>query len=216
MPPQTSETIPGLLIRNLPRDLVMGIEDALGVGAQRAHAAARGMDEGHLPHVVGQLRHFHMNETFHRALEANGASPSPIRGGGVVTGRAGIFRIARLNVSERAWNNARRSFTRRQMSIANLSLEPLVQPMLFGAHAPPSDGVVFFVSCFPRTIGAGSESPSSLQIAVPYSDMGGWMFRETLGVFLSRYERVVAQADLAVPKLKAGLRRLQGNGEDLG
>ena len=28
------------------------------VGVQRAHAASKGMDEGHLPHVVSQLRHF--------------------------------------------------------------------------------------------------------------------------------------------------------------
>src|SRR3546814_16483819 len=62
------ETIHDLLVRNIPRELVMGLEEAKLVGAQRAYAAARGMDDGHLPSVVGQLRHFHMNESFHRAL----------------------------------------------------------------------------------------------------------------------------------------------------
>jgi hypothetical protein len=50
------DSIPELLLRNIPRGLVMGIDEALGAGAQRAYAASKGMDEGHLPHVVGQLR----------------------------------------------------------------------------------------------------------------------------------------------------------------
>jgi hypothetical protein len=70
LPPKDS--IPDLLQRSLPRALVMAVEEALGVGAQRAHAASKGMHEGHLPHVVGQLRHFHMNEAFHRALAMGG------------------------------------------------------------------------------------------------------------------------------------------------
>ena len=63
------ETIYDLLVRNIPRELVMALEEAKLVGAQRAYVAARGMDDGHLPSVVGQLRHFHMNELFHRALQ---------------------------------------------------------------------------------------------------------------------------------------------------
>ncbi len=47
------ETIHDLLVRNIPRELVMGLEEAKLVGAQRAYAAARGMDDGHLPSVVG-------------------------------------------------------------------------------------------------------------------------------------------------------------------
>lgn len=83
------ETIHDLLVRNIPRELVMGLEEAKLVGAQRAYAAARGMDDGHLPSVVGQLRHFHMNESFHRALAVADASPSPLRGNQIVTGRSG-------------------------------------------------------------------------------------------------------------------------------
>ena len=39
------ETIHDLLVRNIPRELVMGLEEAKLVGAQRAYAAARGMDD---------------------------------------------------------------------------------------------------------------------------------------------------------------------------
>ena len=38
------EAIHDLLVRNIPRELVMGLEEAKLVGAQRAYAAARGMD----------------------------------------------------------------------------------------------------------------------------------------------------------------------------
>ena len=43
------ETIYDLLVRNIPRELVMGLEEAKLVGAQRAYAAARGMDDGTCP-----------------------------------------------------------------------------------------------------------------------------------------------------------------------
>lgn len=134
MPQPTQETIHDLLVRNVPREVVMGAEDALAVGAQRAYLAARGMDEGHLPHVVGQLRHFHMNEAFQRALAANGAEPSPIRGNGIVTGRTGAFTLARFNIPEGFWINGRRS--QRQMSLANMAIKPLVQPELFSGYQP--------------------------------------------------------------------------------
>lgn len=52
----SKDSIPDLLLRNIPRGLVMGIEEALAAGAQRAYAAAKGMDDGHLPHIVGQMR----------------------------------------------------------------------------------------------------------------------------------------------------------------
>lgn len=117
----------------------MGIEEALVVGAQRAYVAARGMDDGHLPSVVGQLRHFHMNESFQRALAVNDASPSPIRGNAIVTGRTGVFTLARFNIKEGLWVNGRRSQTRRQMSVANMAIEPLVQPELFADYVSFSE-----------------------------------------------------------------------------
>lgn len=197
------ESVSDLLLRDLPRGLVMAIEEALGAGARRAHAAAIGMDEGHLPHVVGQLRHFHMNESFHRALEVGQASPTAIRGNGIISGRSGIFSLARFNIPWGFWVNGRRSHTRRQMSIANKSLEPLVQSELFEPYTPPSDATAFFVACFSRSADTISESPVSIQIAVPDRNMKDWLFREPVDVFLQRYEhKPVAQEDLVKPRLK--------------
>lgn len=169
------DSIPDLLLRNVPRALVMAIEEALGVGAQRAHAASKGMDEGHLPHVVGQLRHFQMNEAFHRALAMGEASPTAIRGNGIVSGRSGVFTLARFNIPDGFWINGRRSHTRRQMSFANKAIEPLVQPELFDQYSTPSDAVAFFVACFSGSLHIQPESPLSVQIAVPDRHMRGWL-----------------------------------------
>lgn len=197
------ESIPDLLLRNVPRELVMAVEDALFAGAQRAFAAARGIADGHLPHAVGQLRHFHMNESFHRALDVGGASPTPIRGNGVVSGRSGVFSLARFNIPEGFWINGRRSHTRRQMSAANRAIEPLVQPELFDEYATPSDAVVFFVACFSGSLQVNPDAPLSVQIAVPDRHMRDWLFREPVNAFLQRYEHVPAeQDDLAKPTLK--------------
>lgn len=206
MPQPTQETIHDLLVKNVPREVVMGVEDALAVGAQRAYLAARGMDEGHLPHVVGQLRHFHMNEAFQRALAANGVEPSPIRGNGIVTGRTGVFTLARFNIPDGFWINGRRSQTRRQMSLANMAIEPLVQPELFSGYQPPSDAVAFFVACFSGNLNIQPESPVSIQIAVPDRHMRGCLFKEPLERFLKRYDQTpMGQDDLAVPKLKKNI-----------
>ncbi|WP_140628380.1 alpha/beta hydrolase [Methylibium rhizosphaerae] len=205
MTPSNRDTVPALLVKNLAREVVLGVEEALTVGAQRAYTAARGMDEGHLPHVVGQLRHFHMNEAFQRALATANSSPSALRGNSIVTGRAGIFTIARFNIPEGFWINGRRSQTRRQMSFANKAIEPLVQPELFEQYQPPSEGVAFFVACFSGSLQTQPDSPVSIQIAVPDREMRGWLFREPLGEFVKRYDhqdRSATQDDLAVPKLK--------------
>jgi hypothetical protein len=206
------ESIPDLLARNIPRDLVLAVEEALVVGAQRAYASAKGMDDGHLPHVVGQLRHFQMNESFHRALAMGDASPTAIRGNGVVSGRSGVFTLARFNIPEGFWVNGRRSQTRRQMSFANKAIEPLVQPELFDQYTPPSEAVVFFVACFSGSLHVQPECPLSVQLAVPDREMRGWLFRESVGAFLKRYEHKPAmQDDLAKPTLKK-IKRLGNDG----
>ena len=207
------DTIPDLLIRSVPRELVMAIEEGLVVGAQRAYAAAKGMEDGHLPHVVGQLRHFHMNEAFHRALAVGSASPTPIRGNGIVTGRTGVFTLARFNIPQGFWVNGRRSHTRRQMCAANKTIEPLVQPELFSIYVPPSNAVAFFVSCFSGSMQVQPESPASIQIAVPNNDMRGWLFKEPLSAFMLRYEaQPIEQDDLAKPKLKMNFGKQDKDG----
>ena len=209
MPSPSSDTIPGLLVENVTRELVLAVEDGLIVGARRAFVSSKDMAQGHRPSVVGQLRHFHMNETFHQSLESVGVISSPIKGNALVTGTSGMFKLARFNIKEGLWVNARRSQTRKHMSMANRAIEPLVQPGFFDDYRRPDEAVAFFVGIFS---GAPAESPSSIDIAVPNRDMTGWLFREPLSAFLERYEAVVKQQDLAQPKLKAHVRRRRKDG----
>lgn len=210
MSSKVDTTIPELLVGSLPFELVNSVEEALLVGGQRAFATAKGMEEGHLPTVVGQLRHFHTNETFHKALTVNGAHPSPLRGNKLVVGRAGIFSVARFNIHEGCWLNYRRSQTRKQMSLANKAIEALVQPDLFSGYVPATDAVVFFVACYAASLRVSPEAPTSIQIAVPDSRMSRWLFREPIASFLERYNHVQGvQRDLAVPKLKRSVDQQQ-------
>ena len=207
------ETIPDILTRNIPRELILAIEEALQIGSRRALAAASGMNEGHLPHVVGQMRHFHMNESFHRSLTVGNTSPTPIKGNGIITGRAGIVKLARFNIPEGIWVNGRRSKTRRQMSFANKAIEPLVQPELFNMYESPAEVVAFFVACFSGSLHIQPETPSSIQIAIPDRNMQGWLFKESLTEFLKRYEQVTTtQVDLAIPKLKSVISKKNKDG----
>ena len=201
-------TIASLLVQHIPRDLIMGVEDALLIGAQRGTSAGSGMNPGHRSHAVGQMRHFHMNETFRDALEAAGTNPTQIKGNRVVTAKSGIFALGRFNISNGVWNNGRRSRTRREMAMANMSIEPLVTPDLFDAYQPVTKATVFFVGVFDLSVQDTAAVPLSIDIAVPDHELKEWLFRMPITQFLTLYESqniTDEQPDLAVPLLKPGI-----------
>ncbi len=195
MQAKPTEQVSDFLVRHLPRDLVMSLEDALTVAALRAVDPVKAMNRGHRAHALGQLRHFNMNEAFHGALAAGGAEPTPIAGNSVVTGQAGALTLGRFNIPAGAWMNGRRSQTRRQLARANAAIERLVHGDLFAAPGPVTEAVAFFVGVF-------SGSALSVEIAVPDRYMKNWIFREGVQAFLQRYEADPSQVDLARPRLK--------------
>lgn len=197
-------TIPELLIHHVPRNLVMGAEDAFDVGAFRAYLATKDMDDNHRKNALGQMRAFHMNEVFEEMLRAADAVHTPLKGNGVVLGHAGIFKFGRVNMSSTLWNNVRRGAIRRQLAEANQAMTQLVQPSLF-APEPINTGTFFFVACFSGSLTNQPERPLEIHIAVPDAEMKGWLFREPLNRFLSRYDEAPQQIDRATPKLKTGL-----------
>ncbi len=198
------KTIADLLIANIPRDLLMGVEDALQAGAIRGFNASKGMNEGHLSTVLGQMRHFHMNEAFNEALIAANGKPTPIKGNSIVVGQAGLFRLSRFNTSSKLWNNGRRSRFRREMAETNRAIEQLIQPSLFDLE-PITQATAFFVASFSGSTKIQPEAPQAIHIAVPDKRMSGWLFKEPLGVFLARYDEVQSQNDTAMPTLKQGI-----------
>lgn len=206
------DAIADLLIAHVPRDLVMGVEDAFDAGALLAHLATKDLDKKHRKNALGQMRHFHMNERFSESLQAAGAENVPLRGNGVVVGQAGMLKFSRVNMSTTAWNNASRSTIRRELSKANQAMTQLVQPSLFGPQEITS-GTFFFVARFSGSLQHQPEKALEIYIAVPDAKMEGWLFREPLSLFLKRYDRAPKQVDKATPKLKTGVIELGGTTE---
>lgn len=204
-----------LLTQHLQRDLVMGIEDALITGARRGYLAGHTMHSGHRRSAIGQSRHFHMNEAFSEALEAAGAEPTPLRGNLIVVGRSGMFSIGRFH-SDSGLKGGSKSQSRKDLAKANTVLENIVSPDLFEVERPPTTGSVFFVSASnPHYNGEEGEEPlSRIEIGVPASDMSGWVFRESIKIFLQRYELATPQEDNAKVFLKKGVAQPLDQGQE--
>jgi hypothetical protein len=205
-----TKPIPALLIKNVPRELILAVEESLEAGAIRAFAAAQNSHQGHIRNVLGQARHFWMNEAYAEALESVGASPSPIKGNSIVVGNAGIVRLGRFNVSTGPWNSIKRSASRKVMAQANLAIEPLAQPNLFDMNLPIVSVTAFFVAVFSGSLLHSPDRPVSIDIAVPDSSMRDWLFREPITQFLARYAQSIAQQDGAIPQLKTNVIPLFG------
>lgn len=200
-----TDDVAAYLCAYMPRSLVQSVLQGLAAGATRGYAAAKHMQEGHRPHALGTMRHFHMNETFSDALLAAGVKTTPLQGNRVIVGEVGPIRIGRFNLSQGIWNNARRSKSRRVMSMANAAVEANIHGDLFGDPPEVSTISVFFVGVFSGNRNVSPEAPLAIEIAVPAQDMRSWLFREDLTTFLDRYSEVQGneeQIDLAVPKLR--------------
>jgi hypothetical protein len=200
-----AKPIPELLLKNIPRELILAVEEGLEAGAVRAYTAAKNSHEGHIRNVLGQARHFWMNEAYSQSLESVGASPSPIKGNSIVIGSAGIVRLGRFNTLSGPWNSIKRTASRRIMAQANLAIEPLAQPNLFDMNLPVVSVTAFFVAVFSGSLQHSPERPISIDIAVPDSSMRDWLFREPIFQFLARYNQSNAQRDGAVPQLKTSI-----------
>ncbi|NII56109.1 alpha/beta hydrolase [Luteibacter sp. SG786] len=199
----SSETIATLIADTLPRELILTIDELLEAGAARAYQKAIDASDGHLPHVVGTMRHFCMNEGFYAALEGNGGAPTQVRGNRLVVGRVGMIQLARFNTHQGPWNNARRSKQRLVLAQANKAIEPLVIQDLLDPqpYVEPATITVFFAAVFSPHVRDG-ERPISIEIAVPDKEMRGWLFREPVELFVRRYTKKTVQEDKARPTLK--------------
>lgn len=207
----TPEAIAALLIANVARDLVMGVEDAFAAGALQAYGVTKEVTKQRKT-ALGHMRHILMNERFSDLLEASNAELISPQGNRVIVGQAGIFKFARLNMSTTNWNRPTRSAIRRELAEANEAMSQLVQPSLFG----PKDvttGAFFFVARFSGSLHHHPEKPLQVYIAVPNPKMDGWLFWEPLSQFLDRYEAAPKQADNATVKLKSGVIELGGQKE---
>ncbi|MBR8409477.1 hypothetical protein [Burkholderia cenocepacia] len=211
------EELEQLIIHHVPRDALMACEDAYHNGDVKGRTQASNFAQGHRPSAAGQVKHFYINEAFYEALQAHGADPTPLRGTRLVVGRWGIFNVARLNVPGHQWVNLRRSATRKKLAEVNESIQrQYVQQDLFADASEvsaPTGGTIFILGVMDGLDGNGIAQLTQVMLALPAPNMKSWLYRKSIGEFLSLYDQgsVAEQADNAQPKLKTQPKKQTGN-----
>jgi hypothetical protein len=208
------ELLEQLIVSHVPRDVLMACEDAYYNGDEKARAQASAFAKGHLPSAAGQVKHFYINESFHEALMAHGADPTPLRGTQLVIGRLGIFNIARLNVPGHQWVDLKRSKTRANLASFNDDIKrKYVQSDLFMQAAEPCGGTIFIVGIMGGIDANKISQLTDVLITLPSPDMKSWLYKRTISEFLSAYDQQnsIVQPDNALPTLKRQSKKQTGN-----
>ena len=205
MPAVGKPELEQLIINNVPRDALMACEDAYYGGDEKGRMHSAIFSLGHRPSAAGQVKHFHVNEAFHEALQAHGGEPSPLRGTRLVIGRLGIFNIARLNVAGHKWVNLNRGATRKKLAELNQVIEQkYVQGDFFTGDREVTRGTIFILGVVDGIDTNGIAQLTQVMVALPAPDMKSWLYRSTMAEVLKLYDQlnVVGQPDNAQPKLK--------------
>lgn len=197
-----------LIKEDLTKDTVMAIEDAFETGAKQAFNASSDVDAGHLANVIGQNRHFFMNEMFYKALASSGIDVSPINGNRIIIGTSGKLNLIRMNITQGDWQKARKGVLRKEIAKINAEVEKLVQPDFFSSEVNITGMTVFFIAYFNGSRTEADMLPTAIEIAVPDKNCKALLFRENITVFQERYNVVIEeQEDKAYPKLKQGIAK---------
>lgn len=203
-----------LIVKSIPRDALMAFQDAYNAGDKQGRAHSAVFAQGHKPSAAGHNKHFFINETFREALQAHGASPSPLCGTRLVIGRLGVFNIARLNVPGHKWTNLRRSATRSKLAELNSMIElKYVQGDLFAVPREVADGTIFILGVMDGIDSNGIAQLTQVMVALPAPDMKSWLYISSMTDFLKLYDQPtsVVQRDNAMPKLKTQPKKQTGN-----
>lgn len=204
-----------LIVKNVPKDMLMACEDAYRTGDQQGRQHSAAYQSGHRASAAGQSKHFFINETFHEALQAHGATPSPLCGTRLVVGRVGIFNIARLNVPGHKWVNLRRSATRSRLAELNNTIErKYVQGDMFAQQPREvAVGTIFILGVMDGVDANGLAQLTQVMVALPATDMKSWLYISSMADFLKLYDQTSAnvQPDNAVPKLKVQRKKQSDN-----
>lgn len=203
-----------LIVKHIPRDVLMACEDAYFDGDAKGRQHASVFAKGHRPSAAGQNKHFFNNETFHEALTAHGAQPTPLCGTRLVVGRLGIFNIARINVPGHKWVDLRRSASRRRLAELNTAIElKFVQGDFFASEQEVANGTIFVVGVMDGMDANGLAQLTQVMIALPAPGLKSWLYINTLKEFLLCYDRNISanQPDNAKPTLKQQPKKKTGD-----
>lgn len=206
-----------LIAKNVPRDVFMALEDAAVDGDSKGRAQAALFARGHKRTAAGHLKHLHSNETFHEALRAHGANPSPLRGTSLVVGRLGVFNVARLNVPGHKWTKLRRSSNRAKLALLNGHIQrKYVQSDLFAEQPNVAEATLFFLSVMDGEDENGLSQLTQCMVALPAPDLNSWLYLKPLKEFMKVYDRAPGglQVDKVVPRLKGAQQKKNTGTED--
>ena len=204
--------IPAMIVRDVPRDLIMGLYDAVVAGSFRAYMRTQYDKAGLKPTMLGNMRNWCINESFYDVLLAHGCMPNPLKGNSIIVGRSGIFTLGRINDNNSSWHNLARSKLRRELAAQNQFIESLVQPSLFGNPESIPVATAFVLARFSGSLTHQPEAPVSIDLVIPSPDMKRWVFCMPLLQLLNLYESAPVQEDNAFGTLR--LKGVKNGGED--
>lgn len=199
-----------LLAKVLPIELLHATKEAADTANKNAEFETRHLARGHKQHALGQMRHFYGNEQFHKALEASGLEPTPIRGNAIITAECENWTLGRFSTKLGDWKKARRSKKRLALAIKNIAIEKFVQGDLFGHGNLALHGTVFFVADHRQISHESDESTVTVYLFVTDFAMNNVLFEESVDTFIDRYTQIeVGQEvkDIAKPKLKKHIKK---------
>jgi len=200
-----TEKIAQILLGNLPKSLLVDIQERFAAAIERSWQVGGSTYVGHRSTVVGNLRHYFLNEALMHSLEESGSLHGGLRGNKVVVGSVGITAVARVHQGQAPWNNSKRSASKRKLCERNEPVTALMQPdFLQPVPVDVTELTVFLV-----TEGDGSsERPAQVSLVVPdhNMDLRNPLFVESLTSFIHRYEQANVVVDKAQPKLKTGIK----------
>ena len=207
-----SEKIGEMLSTHIPKEFLLSVDARFHAALERATAQGQQAAPGHRSTVTGFHRHFELNEALDAAFTEFDVRHRPLRGNSIVAGDFGPVALARFHKNKGPWNNSRRSAGKLGLCRKNVGAEQVVQPdFLREDDAPLSE-----LTCFLVTEHDGRlDEPGEIYLVVPDTDMDlrNLLFRESLSLFMQRYEKIEALPDNAVPTLKPGVKRQIDDGQ---
>ncbi len=200
-----------LLVKNIPKQLIIGIRDGIFTASERAYTQAKTKHVGHRSYALGMARHLELNEVLHEIFEANGCSPVKLSSNKIVEAQSGIFKIAKETYSGSTWKKAFNSKRKQQLIADNQYIETKVQPDLFSKPTVIPKATVFVICQYSGSLTQSPDAPIKIELVVPSADGKRWIFHEEINTFLVHYEPKVHQMDKAMSKLKKGIIKKDGS-----
>lgn len=214
-PPEAPTEFEKLILKNVPKDVFMALDDAYRDGDEKGRALGAAFAKGHRPTAAGMNKHLALQEAFHTAFFVHGGNPPPLKGNRVVTAQFGIVTMARLNVPGHKWVDWSRSKTRVTLAEFNLAPERRYMQSDFFAQQPVevSKVTLFVLGVMDGVDSNGLTQLTAVMIAAPAPDLSRWLYLKPLSRLVELYNipEQLQQPDNVKPTLKKAHKKQSGD-----